>query len=315
MGVAAPDKLIEFVDQVTLASLLEWRGKLMQIVTDCGADLSPEQIAGLDIHIAPLIVSLDGISYRSGVDIQSDEFLRKLDATESFPTTSQPSAGDFANIYRMLAEKDPEILSIHISSGLSGTLNSARAGAAMVPEAHVTFFDTKTLSCPEGWHVEAAARAVSAGWTMENILGLLERIRAATEGMFTITTMKYLIHGGRVSHLKGLLASLLNIKPVISVDKEAGVYITVGQEMTLRRAIQKMVDMVQSWYPTGSSLRVQLLHANNLPGIEQFGSKLSELFDVTYLPPVQIGPVLGAHTGTGLVGLSVGPQAIFDELS
>jgi DegV family protein with EDD domain len=287
----------------------------MQIVTDRGADLAPEQLEGLDVHFAPLIVTLDGITYRSGVDIQSDEFLQKLEATDAFPTTSQPSAGDFAALYRKLAETDPEILSIHISSGLSGTLNAARAGAAMVPEAHVTFFDTKTLSCPEGWHVEAAARAMKAGWSLEKILALLERIRAATEGMFTITTMKYLIHGGRVSHLKGLVASLLNIKPVIGVGKETGMYITLGQEMTLRRAIQKLVDVVQSWYPTGSSVRIQLIHANNLAGIEQLGEKLSELFDVTFIKPAQIGPVLAAHTGSGLVGLSVAPQAIFDELS
>lgn len=287
----------------------------MQIVTDRGADLTPEQLEGLNVYFAPLIVTLDGKTYRSGVDIQSDEFLQKLEETESYPTTSQPSAGDFAALYRKLAETDPEILSIHISSGLSGTLNAARAGAAMVPEAHVTFFDTKTLSCPEGWHVEAAARAAKAGWSMEKTLALLERIRAATEGMFTITTMKYLIHGGRVSHLKGLVASLLNIKPVIGVAKDTGMYITLGQEMTLRRAIQKLVDVVQSWYPTGSSIRIQLLHANNLAGIEQLGAKLSELFDVTFIKPAQIGPVLAAHTGAGLVGLSVAPQAIFDELA
>ncbi|MEN6409878.1 MAG: DegV family protein [Anaerolineaceae bacterium] len=287
----------------------------MQIVTDRGADLTPEQLEGLNVYFAPLIVTLDGKTYRSGVDIQSDEFLQKLEETEAYPTTSQPSAGDFAALYRKLAETDPEILSIHISSGLSGTLNAARAGAAMVPEAHVTFFDTKTLSCPEGWHVEAAARAAKAGWSMEKTLALLERIRAATEGMFTITTMKYLIHGGRVSHLKGLVASLLNIKPVIGVAKDTGMYITLGQEMTLRRAIQKLVDVVQSWYPTGSSIRIQLLHANNLAGIEQLGAKLSELFDVTFIKPAQIGPVLAAHTGAGLVGLSVAPQAIFDELA
>src|SRR5512136_2225327 len=102
----------------------------MQIVSDRGMDMSPEQMEGLDIHLVPLTLTLDGKSYRSGVDIQPDEFYQLLATTESFPTTSQPSPGDFAEIYRQLAATDPEILSIHISSGLSGTLNAAKAGAA-----------------------------------------------------------------------------------------------------------------------------------------------------------------------------------------
>src|SRR5512136_2845812 len=106
----------------------------MQIVSDRGMDMMPEQMAGLDIHLVPLTFTLDGKTYRSGVDIQPDEFYRLLSGTESFPTTSQPSAGDFCDLYRKLAAADPEILSIHISSGLSGTINSARAGAGMAPE-------------------------------------------------------------------------------------------------------------------------------------------------------------------------------------
>lgn len=139
----------------------------MQIVSDPGMDLTPEQMAGLNIHLVPLTLTLDDKSYRSGVDIQPAESYRLLAATESFPTTSQPSAGEFADVYRQLAATDPDILSVHNSSGLSGTLNAARAGAALVPEAKVTFVDTKTLSGAQGWQVEAAARALKAGWALE----------------------------------------------------------------------------------------------------------------------------------------------------
>ena len=176
-------------------------------------DLSPEQSAGLDIHLVPLTLTLDGKTYRSGVDIQPSEFYKLLEGTESFPVTSQPAPGDFAEVYRRLAATDPEILSVHISSGLSGTLNSAQQGAKMVPEARVTFYDTKTLSGAEGWHVEAAARAAQAGWAMPRILEMLQKITAATDTVFTLAELKYLIHGGRISHMKGLLASVLGIKP------------------------------------------------------------------------------------------------------
>ncbi len=286
----------------------------MQIVSDRGMDLTAEQMAGLDIHLAPLTLTLDGKTYRSGIDIQSGEFYQMLEQTDSCPTTSQPSAGDFAEIYRRLAESDPDILSIHISSGLSGTLQSARAGAALVPNARITFVDSKTLSCPLGWQVEAAARAVKAGWTLERILGMLAQIGAATDGMFTLTTLKYLIHGGRISHLKGLLASLLNIKPIIGVEKKNGTYISHGQEITFNRAVRKLSDVVASWYPLGSKMRFQVLHGHNLAGATLLRERLSQMFDCTFLPTAVVAPVLGAHTGGGLVGLALARAEVFDDL-
>ena len=203
----------------------------MQIVTDSGTDvgLPPEQLAELNIHVVPLVVTLDGKSYHEGVDIQPDEFYRLLAATGSLPVTSQPSAGDFAGIYRGLAATDPDILSIHMTSGLSGTFNSAQAGAKLVPEVNITLADTKTLSAAAGWQVKAAARAVKAGWSMERIVALMGRVGAASDSLYTLKELKYLIHGGRISHMKGLIASMLNIKPLIGVEKEGGTYVQLGQ--------------------------------------------------------------------------------------
>jgi len=286
----------------------------MKIVTDRGADLSREQLAGLDVRFAPLRITLEEHTYLSGVDLQPEDFYRMLSETESYPTTSQPSAGDFAELYRNLAQTDPDILSIHISSGLSGTVNSARLGAAMVPEANVTIFDTMTLSVPEGWQVQAAALAAQAGWSLEQILALLEKLRVQSEGLFTLPTLKYLIHGGRISHLKGLLASLLNIKPIIGVEKERGTYTPYAQEITFKRAIQRIGDVVAGIYPAGSALRVQLLHGNNLEGVELLREKMASLFECRFEPVTAIAPVLGAHTGPGLVGLGVAPLELFAGL-
>ncbi len=286
----------------------------MQIVTDRGADLAPEQLQGLDIQFAPLRITLEEKTYSSGVDLQPNEFYTMLEQTDSYPTTSQPSAGEFAELYRALAKKESDILSIHISSGLSGTLNAAQAGAQMVPEAHVTFFDTMTLSVPEGWHVEAAARALKAGWPLPRILALLEKIRAQSEGLYTLNTLKYLIHGGRISHLKGLLASVLNIKPIIGVGKEDGKYVTLGQEVTMKRAIHKVAAVLERWYPHGTPLRVQLLHGNNPDAVEQLRHHVSQLYQCHFEPVTAIAPVLGAHTGPGLVGMAAAPQSLFAEL-
>jgi DegV family protein with EDD domain len=286
----------------------------MQIVTDRGMDLAPQQLAELTLHFVPLQIILDGKSYSSGEDLQPEEFYRMLEKTNSYPTTSQPSVEVFARLYRKLAERDPEILSIHISSGLSGTINTARAAAESVPEAHVTIVDSLTLSVPFGWQVEAAAKALKAGWSREKIVAMVERLRTETRVVFTLATMKYLIHGGRISHLKGLLASMLNIKPIIAVETVHGTYAEMGKEMTLKRAIQKIVDLLETWYPASTKLRVQLLHGNNLEGVEILRQRLLQAFNVHWEPVTAIAPVLGAHTGPTVVGLAVAPLAVFEDL-
>ncbi len=286
----------------------------MQIVTDRGVDLTPEQMSGLDLHFAPLRIQLEGKTYLSGVDIQPKEFYQKLEETGAYPMTSQPSPGDFATIYRELAKTDPEILSIHMSSGLSGTMNSAVQGAALVPEAHVTFWDTLTLSLPAGWQVEAAARALQAGWPLKDILTYLEEIRAKVEGIYTLADLKYLIHGGRISHLKGMMAVVLNIKPIIMVDKEDGKYVDVGKERTLKRAIRSMANMIAKKYNPYGKTRIQLLHGYNLEGLELLKAAISEQMDCVFEQVSEIAPVLGAHTGPSMVGLSAGPLSLFEPL-
>jgi DegV family protein with EDD domain len=288
----------------------------MHIVTDSGTDvgLSPEELKELKIEIVPLVVTLDGHSYKEGVDISHDDFYDLLEATDSLPVTSQPSAGAFADTYRRLAETDPEIISIHISSGLSGTVNAAKAGAELVPEANVTHVDTKTLSAASGWEVKAAARAAQAGWTVEQILPLLSRIRAAGESIYTLKDLTYLIHGGRISHMKGLIASVLNIKPIIGVEKENGTYVQLGQARRFQRAVQGLVDLMERQHPAGSALRVQVLHARNPKGGKMLRDLIDETFDCEWLPLGPMSLVLGAHTGPSMVGVAYADRSVFDDV-
>ncbi len=286
----------------------------MHIVTDGAMDLSPEQQQGLAIHNVPISFTLDDKTYRSGVDIQPADFYCLLEESGGFPTTSQPSPGDFADVYRDLARTDAEILSIHVSSGLSGTINAARLGAGMVPEANVTFFDTKTLSGAQGWHVEAAASAVRAGWEMPRILAMLPAITAATDTLYTLATLKYLIHGGRISHLRGLVGSLLDIKPIIGVEKQGGTYVQRASGRSLRKTILMLADLVAKQYTPSSKLRVQVMHGDNEEGALQLREKLDGMFCCTWMPVSSIAPVLGAHTGPGLVGVVYAPQAAFAGL-
>ena len=284
----------------------------MQFVTDSGTDLSltSEQMSELNIHVVPLTVTLDGVSYREGLDIEPEEFYRLLDASDNLPVTSQPSPGDLVDVYRQLAA-DPEIISIHISSGLSGTVNAAQLAAELVPEAKITVIDTKTLSAAAGWQVEAAARAAKAGWSKEKILGLMENISSASDSLYTLKELKYLIHGGRISHMKGLIASLLNIKPLIGVEKEGGTYVQLGQVRTFKRAMAGLAEQMVKQHGHGSALRVQVRHSNNPEGAAVLHEEVDKRFDCTWLPTETISLVLGAHTGPSLVAVAFAPQEAF----
>ena len=288
----------------------------MQIVTDSGTDLtlSPEQRTALGIHIVPLVVTLEDKSYLEGVDIEPGEFYRLLAASDELPITSQPSAGVFAEIYRRLAATDPDILSIHMTSGLSGTFNSAQAGAKMTPEANITLVDTKTLSAAAGWQVEAAARAVKAGWATARVLALVKRVSEVSESIYTLDELKYLIHGGRISHMKGLVASLLNLKPLIGVEKVNGTYTQLGQARTFKRAVKGLVKKMTQQHAPGVSLHVQVLHAYNPAGAAMLKEQIEQLFDCTWRPVTPMSLVLGAHTGPSMIGVAYAAQAVFDAI-
>ena len=289
----------------------------MQIVTDTGMDmyLPIDLMPEIPINIVPHTITLDGVSYRSGVDIQPDELQRKLMATSSFPITSQPAGGEFSEMFKKLIQNgDREILCINMSSGLSGTVNAAHAGAEMTPEADVTIIDTKTLCAVQGWQVAAAARALKAGWSKQQIIDLIQKIGAASESIYTLDELKYLIHGGRISHMKGLLASLLHIRPMIGVEKVGGTYSQLGMARTFDQALHGLVDLMKKFHKPGTELRVQVLHSYNQPAVLALKEMVAPVFNCHFLPINYMSPALAAHTGPTMVGIAFAPQEIFEGL-
>jgi DegV family protein with EDD domain len=286
----------------------------MKIVIDSGADLSPEFIKAYDIHQVPLKVTLAGKTYLSGVDLNPEQFYDLIESTEELPITATPSVGDFVQIYEKLAAEDPDILSIHISSGLSGTYNTAVAAAGMVENANITVVDSLNLSAGYGWQVEAAARAIKAGWTKDQILKLLKQVGKSTSALFTLPDLKYLIAGGRIGHLKGLLASLLGIKPILTVSKEDGKYYDRGKKRSFTKAVEAIPEIVLQSIPKGSRVRAQICHAGNLEGSQRLVAALDKVFKCEWLQPCSIGPALGAHTGRGLIGVMFAAVADYPSL-
>lgn len=287
----------------------------MKIVTDCAADLPTDEARNLNVAVAPLFIQFPEGEVNSS-DITADEFYRRLEAMQpNIPTTAQPSERIFSQLYQKTAEKGEEIISIHISSGLSGTINAARLAASQMTDRLVHTVDTMTLSGAERFQVLAAVRAVQHGWTIEQILRRLDEIRSKTEIIYTLETLKYLARGGRIGRVQALAGSLLNIKPIIRVAHEDGKYSTVGKARTVRRALEDIVNHLVEMYKNEKPLWVSVMHGDFTEPAEQMARLVQEKLNIGKLEVLRISPVLGVHTGPGIVGAAVVPLHLMEDFA
>ncbi len=285
----------------------------MKIVTDCAADMPAEQLEQLDVTQAPLFIQFPDGEVNSA-DISADEFYNRLEAMRpAIPTTAQPSSGIFAELYRKIAAVEKDILSVHISSGLSGTINSARAGGEQVkPEANVYYWDTLTLSGGERFQVMAAALGARANWALHSIQERLEKIREQTEVIYTLDTLEYLARGGRIGRVKAIAGALLHLKPVIRVDAD-GKYTTVTTGRTIGKSIQSISEYLHGKYAQ-TPVWVTVLHGRFAEKAEVLTNELKSTLNVVKIETNRISPVLGVHTGPGIVGAAVMPMELMEGL-
>ncbi len=285
----------------------------MKIVTDCAADMSAEEMDNLGVTQAPLYIQFPEGEVNSA-DLSADEFYNRLEAMRpAIPTTAQPSGGIFAELYRKISHLDKEILSLHISSGLSGTINAARDGSEQVqPETHVNLWDTLTLSGGERFQVIAAALAAKAGWTMNAIQDRLSAIRAKTEVIYTLDTLEYLARGGRIGRVQAIAGALLNLKPVIRVDTD-GKYSTVSTARTIGKSMSAITEHLHNKY-ANTPLWVTILHGRFAEKAEALSHELKDKLNIAKMEVMRISPVLGVHTGPGIVGAAVVPMELVKDL-
>ena len=285
----------------------------MKIVTDCAADMSAEELEQLEVIQAPLFIQFPEGEVNA-TEISADDFYNRLEAMRpAIPTTAQPSSGIFAELYRKVAQMEKNILSVHISSGLSGTINSARDGGEQVkPEANVSYWDTLTLSGGERFQVMAAALASRANWALHSIQERLEKIREKTELIYTLDTLEYLARGGRIGRVKAMAGALLNLKPVIRVDSD-GKYSTVSTGRTLGKSMNAIAEHVHHKY-AHTPVWVTVLHGRFAEKAEVLADELKTRLNVKKFEVTRISPVLGVHTGPGIVGAAVVPMELMEDL-
>ena len=286
----------------------------MKIVTDCAADMSNEELKELGITQAPLFIQFPEGEVNSA-DISADDFYNRLEAMRpEIPTTAQPSGGIFAELYRKLAKEGQDILSIHISSGLSGTINAARDGGKLAKdEANVSYWDTLTLSGGERFQVLAAAFATKAGWAMDKIQERMKSIRENTELIYTLDTLEYLARGGRIGRVKAMAGALLNLKPVIRVDTD-GKYSTVTNGRTLKKSIVAIADHLVEKYGS-KPVWTTVLHGRFAEKADVLANELKQKLNIAKMEVQRISPVLGVHTGPGIVGAAIVPMELMEDLT
>ncbi len=272
------------------------------IVTDSTADIPPSVANELGITVIPLTVNFNTQQYLDGVEISSDEFYPMLTASTNLPTTSQPSPAEFRSIYERLLEDHDSIISIHISSGLSGTITSALTARELV-QGDIHVFDSRSISLGIALIATEAVDMVKQGLSAAEIIARLEQVREGTEVMFTLDTLEYLRKGGRIGKVQAVMGALLSIKPIVRVVD--GIYIPVGKVRRQEQALQEIVQQFQALAVNKTVKRIVVAHGAAQKAAELLTDKIRQAFGRKPDLTVQVGPVIGVHTGPGTVGAAM----------
>jgi DegV family protein with EDD domain len=273
---------------------------VVKVVCDSGADLPPQLMEELGITVVPLYIRFGEEVHRDRVTISEDEFYKRLEHPKIHPITSQPGPQDFLEVYNKLAAGADGIISVVISTKLSGTYNSAMMAKDMVVKGcPIEVVDSLSVTGGLGITTLLAARMAKAGESLENITREVKAAVPRTHLFALFDTLKYLLLGGRIGKAKALLGSILNIKPLLSLKE--GEVVPVGQIRTRVKGIDKLVEFCQG-YKNIQDLVV--VHATTPDEAVTLADRLSPVFDRKRMVMSRLGPALGVHMGPGALIVS-----------
>lgn len=269
-----------------------------EVVADGGLDRFPSLLNG--VRVAPFSISFGSQTF-SAPDLSRADFFKRLRQGNPHPTTSQPTPEQF----RELFEQSPaEVLAVTISQGLSGSLNAATQALSLISKK-VTLHSSGTLSAAQAFQVHAAMVARSKGQSIATAVDWMKKVHQQTELFFTIDTLEYLRRGGRIGRVQATLGGLLNLKPIITVDKASGTYSNVGRARSWEKAIEGIAALVTSKHGKGTPLRVGLLYGEEPEGANLLLERLKEHHPILWNDLAPVGVALAVHTGPRAVGLAV----------
>ncbi|WP_404329027.1 DegV family protein [Mesobacillus maritimus] len=271
----------------------------VKIVTDSTVDLSDEDLLKYDVHVVPLSITIDEEHFLDRVNITPSQFMEKMKNSKELPKSSQPPVGEFLKVYEQYAKEGYEILSIHMTGGMSGTVGSAETAAGMVG-ANVRVIDSRFISKALAFQVIEAALLAKQGKSIDEILDRLDEVRQQTQLFVVVNTLENLVKGGRIGKGKAMIGSLLNIKPIASL--EGGVYTPVSKARSHSQVIkflaQRFAEDAKGKFIKG----VGLVHADG----NELAEKLkAAIIDITGYNDIHIQdttPIVSTHTGPGAIG-------------
>ncbi|OHX48310.1 DegV family protein [Cytobacillus oceanisediminis] len=271
----------------------------IKIVTDSTADLSSELIEKFDIEVVPLSIHIEGNTYLDRVDITPSEFMRKMKEADELPKSSQPPAGVLAEVYDRFGDQGYDILSIHMTGGMSGTVQSAESAAAM-SHANVTVVDSRYISKALAFQVLEAAKMASEGKSIQEIVSRLETIRSNTKLFVVVDTLENLVKGGRIGKGKAMIGSLLNIKPIASL--EGGVYTPVAKVRSHTQVAKYLAKQFAEDIKGKTIKGVGLVHAEGIELSSKLKKMIEELDVAAEIEIEETTPIISTHTGPGAIG-------------
>ena len=273
---------------------------MIHLVTDSTSDISPSDAQALGVHVVPLIVRFGEEQFRDGIEIDPDQFYAKLQQSDVHPTTSQPSPDAFATLYKtLLANPDDQVVGLHISSKLSGTLQSATLAAKDFDPARIHLVDTESVSGGLQLLVRASLDDIQAGETAAAVAAKATRRRSKVTILVLLDTLTYLHRGGRIGRAQAFLGSLLNVKPLIAIRD--GEVVPVARPRSWSKGVEMIVEGVRGCTPLRGLAE---FHAATAESMVDLKTRLSSV--VSDVSPIlgRIGPVVGAYSGPGGLGVA-----------
>ncbi|QOR66262.1 DegV family protein [Cytobacillus suaedae] len=271
------------------------------IVTDSTAYIPKELREKYNIHMIPLSVNFGVESYREEVDITADEFFEEIKAKSELPTTSQPPVGEFVELFEKLGQDHDAVISIHLSSGISGTYQGAVSAGEMVEDVKVFTFDSEISCMVQGFYALEGAELAQEGKTAEEIMARLEEMKTTMKAYFMVDDLTNLQRGGRLSGAQAFVGSLLQVKPILHFQDK--VIVPFEKIRTRKKALKRLFELFDEVASSNEPMRAVLIHANRPEEAEELKVELGQKYPNVEFLISYFGPVIGTHLGEGAIGL------------
>lgn len=270
------------------------------VVTDSTAYIPKELREKWNIHMIPLSVIFDNETYREEIDISAEAFYEEVKQRD-LPTTSMPPIGEFVELFEKLANEYDEVVSIHLSSGISGTFQGAVSAGEMVEGIKVFMFDSEVSAMPQGFYALEAAKMAEQGRSGEEIIARLNEVKESAKAYFMVDDLSHLQRGGRLSSAQALIGSLLQVKPLLHFEDKK--IVPFEKVRTRKKALNRVVELLAEDAGSGGEYRAVVIHANREEEAKEWKSELEAQFPNVEFMLSYFGPVIGTHLGEGSMGM------------